>query len=377
MARIVVLCVAAVAAACYAALAGPPQAEEVLERFAFSKDAGAVLVPVDVKGKKYSFLLDTGASGTAYDSSLAVLLGKQVGTEEVSALGGGAVRLPRHAAPDAWLGRLKLPTAATVFVTDLRPFRESSGEDIYGILGMDFLRGQVFRIDPDRSEVVFLPSAGPNPGRRVAVAFDENAACVEAHMAGSGWSHWFLVDTGAAGFGSGDLREEVYGILDKGGNLQGAGTVLTDSLAGRTTRRQGRLTEMTVAGHRHTKLLFTESKTSVLGLGYWWRYVVTFDFPDKALYLKKARGYELPDAEDASGLSLLRRGDRIVVYRVSGGSAAARSGLRVNDVILEVDGRPAAEVRLGGLRQLLCQVGKTVRLVVSRGGARRDISLAL
>jgi hypothetical protein len=61
---------------------------------------------------------------------------------------------------------------------DLGKLREAAGLKFDGILGMDFLRNHVVRIDFDNDEVNFLRSVGPNPGVRVPVIFQGNWPCV-------------------------------------------------------------------------------------------------------------------------------------------------------------------------------------------------------
>jgi hypothetical protein len=41
--------------------------EAVLERFPIAKNAYSLLVPVEIKGQRYLFLLDTGSSQTIFD----------------------------------------------------------------------------------------------------------------------------------------------------------------------------------------------------------------------------------------------------------------------------------------------------------------------
>lgn len=59
------------------------------------------------------------------------------------------------------------------------------------------------------------------------------------------------------------------------------------------------------------------------------------------------------------------------VVEVRRGSAADRAGMREGDVVVAVDGAPAAD-RVPGLPMRL-QAGDTVRLAVSRDGARREV----
>jgi len=55
--------------------------------------------------------------------------------------------------PKASLGRLSLPTNVPMAVLDLKKARQGCGHDMYGILGMDFLKNHIVRIDLDLGKV--------------------------------------------------------------------------------------------------------------------------------------------------------------------------------------------------------------------------------
>lgn len=152
---------AAPAAAPKRLIESPAATETVVERFKIAKGRAFLLLPVELKGRTLLFALDTGASSSVYDSSLAPLLGEPAGTRELRT-SDGVTRIQVFKPADAKLGRLSLRTGSPAVVADLRRMREVSGEEVYGFIGMDFLSRHVFRIDPDRGEVVFVrPSPTP------------------------------------------------------------------------------------------------------------------------------------------------------------------------------------------------------------------------
>lgn len=354
-----------------------PAPEAAVERLPLPRGGALLLVPVELKGKTYPFALDTGCSGSVYDAPLAPLLGEPISVQEVRTAD-GVIRVPLYRSPDARLGGLSLRTDSPVITADLRRLREALGEDVYGCVGMDVLARHVFRVDPDRGEVVFLRSAGPAAGDRLPTTIRNNVPFVRVGVAGLAEPQLFLVDTGCSpGGGTGLLEAETYNALARQGKIKPLDTALAGSLSGPSLRRRGRAAAVELAGHRHTDLIFSESQRNILGLGYWSRYVATFDFPGGSIYLKKAGRFDQPDTHDLSGLTFLRAGGRTVVVAVEEDSPAARAGVRPQDVILRVNGEKVEGVPLTPLRRLLAVRGAKVSLLLGRGGQEREVSFVL
>ncbi len=360
--------------------AEPPRpaspAEDVLERFEIGKDWPAIFLPVELKGATYLFVLDTGSTRTVYDASLVSKLGEPIRRARFE-VPGGNTSAQLFKSPDAKLGKLSLRTETPVAALDLRGIRTVSGEEVYGIIGMDFLAQHVFRVDPDLGEVVFLKGTGPGSGQRISVKVLDRHPHVEVGVAGLDAPEWFLVDTGDMGFGSGDMRREVYDALVRKDKVKGAGESLFESLAGTTVDRRFRADVISLAGNRHEQLLFSEGSRSILGVNYWSRYKVTFDFPDSAIYLAKGRRFNEPDVQDMSGLKIIRPEGRTVVYSVENRGPAATAGILAKDEILKVDEKDVKEIRLAPLRRLLSAEGQKVRLVLKRDDETHEVSLVL
>jgi hypothetical protein len=241
---------------------------------------------------------------------------------------------------------LKLPTDSPVACVDLRGFREASGHEVFGIIGMNFLGRHVFRLDPDRGELVFLSSVENDPGTRLPISIEKNTPQVEAVILGMGRPEQFLVDTGLSGYSSGTLTWTTCNVLSKAGRIRTTAEAMTDSASGRNLERLMRVESMTIGTNRHKNLLFGEGRSNVLGLNYWLRYIVTFDFPNKALYLKRGRRFDQPDLLDFSGLHIYRAGGKTLVLSVEPGSPAASAGLSPHDVIVKVGSEDATGIRL-------------------------------
>jgi Aspartyl protease/PDZ domain len=356
-----------------------PPADDVLERFVVSRDCPLLLLPVELNGKKYQFALDTGATQSVYDSSLRSMLGPPIRTTDVSTPGGTAT-VALYKAPDAKLGRLHLPEGSPIAVADLQRLREITGEEIFGMIGMDFLAHHIFRIDPDRGEVVFLRVPGDDPGRRVPVALDDTdggVPMIEVQFEGMKAAERFMVDTGFGGFDSGDLRPEAFDALDRQGKLKADGDSLSTTLSGTAREHKGALSEFSLGGYRHRHLVFDRGNVNFLGLNYWLRYVVTFDLPAGAMYLKKSARFDAPDLRDMGGMHLDLIAGRVHVHSVEKRSPAESVGIHPEDTIVRIQGENAECMQLQRLRRLLCVEGTTITLSVNRGKGERTVRLEL
>jgi hypothetical protein len=355
-------------------------AEEVIERFSIPKDSHWILLPVAMKGKGYRLLLDTGAQCTAYDKPLWRLLGKTNGLQKIGSVEEN-ITVPFFDPPDARLGNLILPKDSQVMGADMKELLEDFGEEIHGLLGMDFLKRHIFRMDFDRGEIVFLRKVGSDPGKRLAVTLKHDLPYVQINLPGLKEPEEFILDTGhARGGGSdgGDLRKATFEALIKSGKLIPGGNVPSVGLAGRQMSHCGWMEALPFAGNTHKNLVFDDSREcSFLGLDVLSRYVVTFDFPHRAIYLKKGRQFDKLYRYDRSGLYVRRVNGQTVVASVDNGSAAAKAGILPGDVLLQIDKEQINGMTLYTLKDRLCDKGKKIILTVRREAQEFDVPVAL
>jgi membrane-associated protease RseP (regulator of RpoE activity) len=120
--------------------------------------------------------------------------------------------------------------------------------------------------------------------------------------------------------------------------------------------------------------------SGIVGIGALKRYVVTFDFPGKRLFLKR---YEPAPADldtyDRSGMRIERETAGFRIISVSSGTPAAEAGLHLGDVIVAVDGRPASSITLPTLRDEFRQrrPGSVIALGIQSEGERRCVRMVL
>jgi hypothetical protein len=114
-----------------------------------------------------------------------------------------------------------------------------------------------------------------------------------------------------------------------------------------------------------------------VGSGFLRRFTVAFDFDGHTMYLTPNERYRQPHLFDASGVGFIRRGAKDVVFDVIPDSAGAEAGVRIGDVLVEIDGRAAGDLTPAQLRALLSVDGSTRRLVFERDGRSVTVVLRL
>jgi hypothetical protein len=340
----------------------------ILEQFPIENDGGPLLLPVALDGKSYFFLIDTGSPINIYDESLRSHLGPAQKRAVTANQGRGPTQLPLYSAPNAKAGRLSLKTHWPVSCVDLSTVSSFVGREVHGIIGMAFLKDHIMGIDFDKQTLSFYSSVPDQSGSLVPIFYATRTPVpfISGVIDGMGPTK-FLIDTGEGGFGSGGLGAREFNLLAERGSLSAlqAGTAADISGSVRTSR--GELRDLELGEFQLKRLVFNRSDISSLGLNFWRRFNVIFDFPERHAYLRKGLRFNLRDQTDLSGLRLREKQGRVVVDSVAEGSAAAIAGILIYDEVAEIEGAVAHANKLHAFRLLLCSEG-SIRLTLKRDG---------
>ena len=355
----------------------PPANQKVLTEFKISKDGDPILLPVTFKGKEYLFLLDTGSSHTVFDTSFKHELG-EVKIVKKGLTSGSPILAEFFNAPEALLGPLNLKESGEIACIDLNMFSSVLGKKVSGIIGLNFLRKYVVQIDFDKGILSFLQpmeEQHPDWGIELAIKYDP-----------LGWPRItgyilddievdFVIDTGANS--TGGLDSEIFKHTLSKKELK-TSEILFATASGVIRKREMRIKNLSIVSLNYADIIFDEANMSHLGLSFLSRHIVTFDFPNSRMYLKKGKGFKKNDETDMSGLHLLRISSQTVVYSVDEGSPAQKAGIRGNDIILKVGDKDANMYDILELRRLLMSGDKrNITMTIKDSNDVKDVSFLL
>jgi hypothetical protein len=347
--------------------------DAVLAEFKIEPDAGLVLVPVLVEGKPRQFLIDTGSTLSLFDSSLSS--GAPLAQIAVSPPSGSAVEKGLYAVPKASVGGIDMRGSGPVMYHDFSALRAVSDRDVWGLLGMQFLKKFIVQVDLASGTVRFLDRAAP-PSRSwgvpVPMKIDQRGIPAVTGVV-KGQPVEFELDTGDNS--GGNLAFPLFArLFPRKKKIRGEDLMFT----GVTSSPSGRLKSLSIGGLKFSGLVFESANDSSLGLALARRCAITFDFPRGAVYLKPGKHIAVAQEFDMSGLHVLRQEGRIAVVSVDVGSPAEAAGVRRGDFVAGVPGHPEVERDIVALRRLLSSGdGVGVALSIEREGGVRPITLKL
>lgn len=359
---------------------------EILAEFSIPTGGDCLTVPVKFNGKTYLFLVDTGATVTVYDTSLKSYLGKPIKTESILTAD-GKIDMDFFASPNATLGPLNMQTDRFVLCHDFTLMRQILGKRIYGIVGMDFLKTHLIQINFDLGVLTFLngphfqsplPPAPQHPvwGEGSVLKYSQQSIPVISAIVSKNTKVAFMVDTGDNSTGS--LRKDLFDFLEEKNAFKSKIPLLSATVNGTKNSYSGCLEYLSLGSFEHHDQYFSRGDLSALGLDYFSRYLVTFDFPNQMLYLKKGSDYLRPDYQDMSGLHLIRKDGQVIVHSAQPGSPAEMAGLRTDDVVLTINNMAATEYDFFSLGRFLSfPEGKKIKLKIQRGQITKSVSFQL
>ena len=256
----------------------------------FNKDAGRgclIIVTLQLDGgEKLPFVLDTASPWTLFDTSLEPKLGKRLSTTTMWNFG---VKQESgvYAAPKLYLGSTRLMMTRTNIPTiDLKQASSRGANPFVGVLGMDCLEHYCIQLDFASCKMRFLDAEHANKkgwGKPFSLTdIGDGCFCVSETLVGlKGVGS--LIDTGCDHYGW--LTPQLFeywtdhAMLPEGGQVRSPNGVLGGNTYSNVDLH-GLDAKVLLSGDSHTRL-------NGIGLRFLARHLVTLDFPNRTIYLKR------------------------------------------------------------------------------------------
>lgn len=336
----------------------------------------------------FSFIVDTGSSGSTISEQLRDKLRLTI-TSTGTSDGAGEARVVDQ---QASLRSLKVGPVELgplpIDVMSIDPLKRAIGFRRFdGVIGAELFRKYVVTFDFDRSRLQLEQPAAfhPEPGA-VAVPITLNGddmPVVNATI--SGLDGAFEVDTGDRS------ALTLFGPFWRAHRLDDTMaptvTVMTGyGIGGPVRSIVGRMPHLAigavVCSAPVTRLSLQKSGAFVtsdyagsIGIGVLKRFIVSFDYAHKTLYLlPRASIAPSADGFDRSGMWLgLDRNRKVVVMDLVPNGPAANAGFNIGDMVVAIDGKPLSADRIFAVREAL-RNPETVSVTVrgGRAGAPED-----
>jgi hypothetical protein len=349
-----------------------------------------VFVDVVVDGKgPFPFLVDTGGHDILTPPTAAALA---LGTAGAATSGGAGENLV--ASGYTRVASLRMGAAElrdqVVTVLEFSP-KAVEGFQVGGMLGSEVFQRFVVRIDYGAGTLELVDPARFDPrgaGTALPFAFYDHMPQVEGTFAGI--PARFDIDTGSrAEVTMARPFVEEHGLRER--FAHGVATVDGWGVGGPVRSHVVRAPSLAMGGVSTSDVvasLATQDKGVFADAGFdgnigsaWLkRFVVTFDYPDRTMYLAPlADPGDDVGTFDRSGMWLNLGEGGFEVAETAEGGAAAQAGLKPGDVVTAIDGKPAAGMPLPDARRLLrtTPAGTRVKVAYRRGGAEREAGLVL
>ena len=343
-------------------------------------------VKVNDKGP-YQFIFDTGGMNLLTPPLVTTLGLKSEGQMQGGGAGSGHMDVGMTKVTSLSLGKAQVKDQVFL-VMPLNSMSNIEGVAMPGMVGFETFRRFVTVVDYGKGTITLIKPDKFDPKDAGApVKFEFNGNGVDAPATYNGVPGVYTIDTGSRssltlngpfakehGFDKGGM-DAVTGwgvggpsraVAVRGGDLKLGGYDIKHPVVEVSTDKGGAFAGKNEAGN--------------IGAGILKRFVVTLDYEHMTMYVKPV---SVPVADldtfDRSGMWINEDGAGYKVVDVTRGAPAEKAGLKVDDEIVAIDGKPAKSIPIYEMRKRLRNEapGTVVKFTVKRGSETKDVSVTL
>jgi len=357
------------------------------------------------------FMLDSGASKSVIDSSLAVKLGLKLRDRLPGAGAGGTAYFYAVKLNGFTVGDIEFDEQ-TIFSFPISQLTEKFlGHSIGGILGYDFLSRFTTEINYEDSSITFYhpdtfktinerlqrfedSGKGQKPSRSRE---EKKKYCtMEAPLINNIFSFKGVIDDTCSGtflLDTGANSSMLFKDFAEKNNLEGSKgvEVLISGAGGEERARLTRVGSIRICDYELKKPVVSISKQGkgitafkgidgIIGNDVLERFTVVLDYVDQKVILAGNRNFHAPFFTDKAGIIPEINSDgKIAVHAVIPHTPASKRGIKTGDVILKVNGKGIGGIEgLSVIRKAFSRrEGKVVRLFIQRNGKKFHVNLRL
>jgi hypothetical protein len=350
----------------------------------YARNGNYIVLPSTTPAIPGVFILDTGTTLLALDARFDQLLGK--GQQLAVSTNGGTRVFTVHAAPALAFGPWSIPAGAQAISLPLSFLAQVTGLELAGFIGMTSVQGLVMSIDYDADTLRLRDglAAGQAEGyQALPLTITADSLSPRFTLEIGGVSRTVAIDTGS-GFALA-LIPATYDALLASGFLRAVGSAKAVTMAGTVDNASGLVDGVRLGTFAYPALAVGRASAAspevidAVGVDFLARHNVILDVPHRMLYLRqRAARLTAADLDPNIGIHLLMADGRITIGLVDAGCAAARAGIAAGDIIVTVDGAPAAAIGIFACRDLLARSRlRPLRLTLEAHGTHRAFAATL
>ena len=335
----------------------------------FKQCEEAILLPVNIREKTYSFLFDTGATLTAVAKTIEPHLGIPISMQQTATTSSGSMTVPLYNPIDIKLGNFNLKTNHPIMMLDLDFLGKALGCKFDGMMAMNFIHKHGWILDFEERKIELFQPGFPIEHDKYDAVVDliPTPVGVGAIVVEMGKEKLpFIIDTGDTG--SGRVTTDLLELLIEKNFVSDISSDDSVGASGIYSQRRARVGSFKIGSLQYSGLLMSESRQNALGLGFLRRHRVILDYPNKKLYLKKGFLSFVPDRQDKSGLKLINDNGELVIALIDDRGPASEAGIQKGDIIKKVNDNVVSGFDLSNIRKLLQgDDGEKITVTISRG----------
>jgi len=325
----------------------------------FKKIKNLIIIPIYINGKgPFNFLLDTGVDPLIITDStlLDSLQYKNLRPIKINGVGEKReIDALFSIESTVTISRASMKNMPTVILKeDVFNLSGYLGTKIHGLIGFHFFNSFVVKVNYNTSRIKFnLPERGKQiKGSKVDLELLENKPYINTFLKTQQMGEIpvkLIIDCGAShALSLETYNENVFPLPNP--NISGN---LGVGLGGEISGNIGRISGLRLGSYEFNNVLTNfpdfdnvaskskiKDRTGNLGSDILKRFHITYDYQNKAMYLRKNDFYNQPFEHDMSGIEIFtvdEGGIRYFISRIEKGSPAEKSELLVNDEIVGIN----------------------------------------